>query len=322
MTGDALTQWQQGGGGLTALPPLQRATVAFLWQYRESKATRDAYQRDIRDFLAWCQQQQVDPLAAGREDLTRYSAWLSQTPSRRTGRPLAASTVNRHQACLSSWYEYLTAEGLTRANPVQRVRRARIDRQQTTTQSLSKDEVGRLVAAAAKDKVFGGLVGYALAYFLAVTGARTTETCNLRIEHLGTSDGVRTARLYMKGGKQRVRALPPTLAQALDSVIGDRTAGPVFLARGEPINRRQLYKFVRRAAYAAGIATWERISPHSLRHSWVTLTKQAGASLEDRQFALGHADPRTTQRYDHTDGWIQRDPAWRITQLLFEQGAL
>ena len=47
---------------------------------------------------------------------------------------------------------------------------------------------------------------------------------------------------------------------------------------------------------AAGIGA--RISPHSLRHTYVTQLLDAGASLRDAQIGARHADPRITMRYD------------------------
>jgi hypothetical protein len=52
----------------------------------------------------------------------------------------------------------------------------------------------------------------------------------------------------------------------------------------------------KRLARRAGIT--ERISPHSLRHSFITAALDAGVPLRDVQEAASHADPRTTMRYD------------------------
>ncbi len=53
---------------------------------------------------------------------------------------------------------------------------------------------------------------------------------------------------------------------------------------------------MRRLAKRAGID--KRISPHSLRHSFITAALDAGVPLRDVQEAASHADPRTTMRYD------------------------
>jgi integrase/recombinase XerD len=49
--------------------------------------------------------------------------------------------------------------------------------------------------------------------------------------------------------------------------------------------------------YAANIRGLERLTPHGLRASFITLTLENGAQLHQVQYAAGHKHPRTTQRY-------------------------
>jgi integrase len=127
----------------------------------------------------------------------------------------------------------------------------------------------------------------------------------------------------MKGGKTRTRAVPPALNLAIDRYLDFRAAavgtvrdaitGPLLVTRrGKRINRFEVYRFVRRAATAAGIASANEISPHSFRHAWAAIARERGATLEERQFALGHADPRTTQRYDRARQSLDRDPSYLV----------
>ena len=41
------------------------------------------------------------------------------------------------------------------------------------------------------------------------------------------------------------------------------------------------------------------LSPHSLRHSFITLALRGGAKLVQVQHAAGHGNPATTMRYAH-----------------------
>jgi integrase len=74
-----------------------------------------------------------------------------------------------------------------------------------------------------------------------------------------------------------------------------------------------VFRLVRRLARDAGIAGWERLSPHSLRHAFATTARAEGVPLEDVQDAMGHADPRTTRRYDRDRHNLDRDPAYTIS---------
>jgi integrase/recombinase XerD len=62
------------------------------------------------------------------------------------------------------------------------------------------------------------------------------------------------------------------------------------------------------------------MSPHVLRHSYATLARDAGVPLEDVQDGLGHADPRTTRRYDHGGARLDRSPGYRLAQQLARLG--
>jgi len=42
----------------------------------------------------------------------------------------------------------------------------------------------------------------------------------------------------------------------------------------------------------------------------------AGVSLRDLQDAMGHAEPRTTRRYDRSRGRLDRSPGYTLTAYL------
>jgi len=72
---------------------------------------------------------------------------------------------------------------------------------------------------------------------------------------------------------------------------------------------------VRRLARTARIDVG-RLNPHSLRHSFVTAALDAGVSLRDVQDAAGHADPRTTRRYDRARRNLDRAATYAVTAYL------
>ncbi len=97
--------------------------------------------------------------------------------------------------------------------------------------------------------------------------------------------------------------------------IGERTTGPIFLgAKGERMDRYAADRTVKRLAGRAGIT--KRISPHSLRHSFITAALDAGVPLRDVQEAASHADPRTTMRYDRGRGSLDRHATYIVSTFL------
>jgi integrase len=113
--------------------------------------------------------------------------------------------------------------------------------------------------------------------------------------------------------------LPPATAAAVDAYLATRAdeTGPLLAtASGGRLDQAALWKLVRRLARAAGIPSWERLSPHSLRHTAITLALDAGAHLRDVQDFAGHRDPRTTRRYDRARDTLDRNAAYTLTAYL------
>jgi integrase/recombinase XerD len=69
-------------------------------------------------------------------------------------------------------------------------------------------------------------------------------------------------------------------SRTLDLYIDQRISGPIFLgANGARMDRYAADRTVKRLARRAGIS--KRISPHSLRHSFITAALDAGVPLRD-----------------------------------------
>jgi integrase/recombinase XerD len=56
----------------------------------------------------------------------------------------------------------------------------------------------------------------------------------------------------------------------------------------------------------------------TLRHSYATESLRLGAALQDVQDAFGHADPRTTRRYDRSRHNLDRSPNYLLATALTE----
>ena len=157
----------------------------------------------------------------------------------------------------------------------------------------------------------------ALLELLYAAGLRISEAIGLDREDLSV-DGA-FVRVIGKGDKER---LVPVGDVALDWVgrwmagpratllalghVAPARGGPLFLGdRGRRLARQQAWAAVKRAAARAGLA--ERVSPHTLRHSFATHLLEGGADLRVVQELLGHASISTTQLYTHLTGERIRD---------------
>jgi integrase/recombinase XerD len=109
--------------------------------------------------------------------------------------------------------------------------------------------------------------------------------------------------------------LAPRTARAIDLAIGERTDGPVFLAPdGRRLDRHGAGRIVRKTARRARIT--KAVTPHTLRHAFITAALDAGVPLRDVQEAASHADPRTTMRYDRHRGSLDRHATYLVAAYI------
>ncbi|KAB1927281.1 tyrosine-type recombinase/integrase [Micromonospora noduli] len=298
-------------------------TEAWLRNRRLSEHTRDAYRRDVTGWLTWCAGHDLDPLRATFLHVNEYARALESRVDARSGRTLTPATVARRLSALSSWYDFLVKLGAVPANPVSGADRPRVDRDHSATVGLTPEEVDALLSAADADTGATAVRNRAALALLADLGLRVGELISLDLTDLGTERGHRSVRFIGKGGKQRRRALTPGTGHAVDAYLAQRAAttgvpvpqltGPLLVtASGARLDRHSVFRMVRRLARAAGIPAWAKLSPHSLRHAFATTARSEGVPLEDVQDAMGHADPRTTRRYDRDRHNLDRDPAYAV----------
>lgn len=315
--------------------PLDRLAAAWLAE-SGSPQTRRAYARELRRFLAWCAGAGVDPLAAGRGDVAGFARALEHLI--RPGRPagLAPASRARALAAVSSFYAYAADTGAIRHNPAARVRRPRLDRDRSATVALTAAEARELLASAAADRHAPPHRSHALISLLLATGLRVGEAIRADVADLAFDRGHRILRVVRKGGRPGVVPLPPATLGVLDRYLAARPdlagwrgpdgrvetarvpAGvPLFVtAPGGRLAQSETWRLVRRLARDAGLPAAADLSPHSLRATCATIARRSGAELADLQDLLGHADPRTTRRYDKARDNLDRSPAYAVAAQL------
>jgi integrase/recombinase XerD len=315
-------------GELVERDPLAEFTEQWLMNRRFAANTREGYRRDVSQFLRWCAEQNMDPLLLRFTDLNRWGRELEEPAE---GKPLAATTVARKMSAVSSWYAFLFKLGAVQANPAAAADRPEVDRDYSSTGAFTHEEASRMMRVARTGDSWVGPVAEVLATWLVELGTRASETTSVQVDDLGWNRGFRIVHMRaMKGGRSRVRVIPPPLAALLETYLLQRAAsegveveelaGPLFVGpAGQPLTRYDIYRFVRRLARVAGLPNASKVSPHWFRHAWNRMARSNGAALEDRQYAMGHRDPRTTRRYDRNDQALERDPSLLVAAAVAVQ---
>ena len=149
---------------------------------------------------------------------------------------------------------------------------------------------------------------YALLSLLLRTGLRRFECAALTIGDLGMASGHHVLSIqHGKGNKRRIAKVPVDVHRSIAEYLEatKRTAlhksAPLFIQfrKGDhPVEAPISDHLIARTVHQyAGPLHMEKLSPHGLRTSFVTLSLEGGATLQEVQYAAGHADPRTTEGY-------------------------
>jgi len=279
--------------------------VGFLARY-SSTNTKTAYALDLRLLFEWCADQGIDPLDATRTHLELFARYLEDD------RGNAAASVHRRLSTVICFYRIAEMDAYVDKSPAIHLRLPHVFRDETTTLGLDRAELGAIIAAA-RDSTPSDA---ALITMLGLLGLRVSEACGVRIQDIhGLERGHRTLTLVGKGRKPATVPLPLPVAGDLDAAAGDRIAGPLLLRLdGSPMDRNSAARVVVRLAKQAGIR--KKLSPHSLRHAFVTACLDAGVPLRDVQIAARHSDPRMTTRYDRARGNLDRHANYIVAGFI------
>jgi integrase/recombinase XerD len=295
---------------------LDAAIDAYLAYLRVERglatATLKAYAADLADFAA--ARGSNRDWDRSPDSATRYLAARTQR-----GRPgdhsLAPSSLRRRAAALRGFYRFAFADGLIDRDVAADLDLPRQVRR--LPEPLSVAETATLLEAAGGEDPTEPehgrrLQNRTLLELLYAAGLRISEALGLDREDVSLDGG--WVRVVGKGDRERLVPIGDEAVGWLERWLtggwpillartGESPArgGPVFLGeRGRRLSRQQAWAAVKTAARAAGLH--DRISPHSLRHSFATHLLEGGADLRIVQELLGHASIGTTQLYTHLTG--------------------
>lgn len=286
-----------------AVAPLIDEFISYLRSERGlSPNTLSAYRRDLSMWQSFCARRRLRPSKVEARHLTDFLDRLrsGQSPA---SKALSPSSVARVLVSVRSFFRFLTREGYIEQNPTLELGAPR--RPRPLPKAIGIDEVESLIELPASDLL--GRRDRAILEMLYGAGLRISELVALDLDDVDL-DGASVLVRAGKGGKGR--RVP--LGRAAVSATGDyvtvsrpelatrarskRVSAALFLnARGGRLSRQGCWKILKAYARAAGLE--ERVSPHTLRHSFATHLLDGGADIRVVQELLGHASLATTQIY-------------------------
>jgi site-specific recombinase XerD len=262
----------------------------------DSPHSRRAYQRHLREFIAWYGSS--SQTALNKATVQRYAAELRDSG-------LSASTINQRLSAIRKLAVEASDNGALDAQIANGIKAVKGIRQEgaRTGNWLAKREAQQLLNAP-DTSTLKGLRDRAILALLLGCGLRRAEAANLTFEHIQQRDG-RWVLVDLLGKRNKLRSVPmPSWSkQAIDQYAkaANLSDGVVFRpinksgrVTGERMTEQAIYNVV--VCYAAQVSVG-KVAPHDLRRTFAKLAHKGGSGLDQIQLSLGHNSIQTTERY-------------------------
>ncbi|WP_329905189.1 site-specific integrase [Porphyromonas pogonae] len=214
----------------------------------------------------------------------------------------APATINRHLCWLSSLMYRAVSQGTIRFNPFEEVKYEAVERK---PRFLSKGDVTKLLAFPLQDE--GAELSRRMFLFSVFTGLAFADLQSLRASQIETnSEGKR----YIRKARQKteVESLIPLhpIAEQILSLYTKEESKEDYKIFPDTMSKGKLLTHLKAVGLACGIRT--PLGYHVARHSFGTLTLEAGIPIESIAKMMGHSSIASTQIYAQiTDQKIARD---------------
>lgn len=258
-----------------------------------------AYEFDLKRFSAYVLSAKAIPLEAIQpEDISRYIYTLYDLG-------LVEASIARNLSAIRMFYQFLFVEGGVKSNPAALVDTPKLSIRLPNVLSIT-EILSLLEQPDLSDRL--GIRDRAMLEFLYATGVRVSELIRIKLRDLSPEN--KLVRVVGKGGKERLVPCGEVALHFVEHYIREvrtllikpasRSMDYLFLNwRGNPMSRMGFWWILKRYCKKAGLN--QKVSPHTLRHSFATHLLEGGAELRAVQEMLGHSDISTTQIYTHLD---------------------
>ena len=258
-----------------------------------------AYKKDLNLFTSWCLNNKINFIEIKKKDINFYIHFLKE-------KNLNSSSINRKLSVIKSFYDYLNQIGLVSWNELKIIGTQKL--QKNLPKLLSENEILYLINESRKIYIENPIKNImylrtqVILEILYSTGLRISELLNIKINQVANIKD----KLYIngKGNKQRLVIFNQNALDLLKNwiaiMIKNNKNKNSYLFENidntNVISRQQIYKDLKKLALKTNTEL-EKLSPHSVRHSFASHMLNRGADLRTIQKLLGHSDISTTEIY-------------------------
>ncbi|PKL81891.1 MAG: hypothetical protein CVV24_13005 [Ignavibacteriae bacterium HGW-Ignavibacteriae-3] len=271
---------------------LERMLAELSGVSRASQNTIDAYNRDLNEFIRFCNDQEIGYIHKISEKTIRgFVRNLSENG-------LSKSSISRKLSSLRRLFNFAIRHSLIDNNPISKIPNPKVTR--SLPETINVDSYLEIFSLVDKENDFKNSIRIKSIFELLYGSAlRVSELCHLNISDIDFKN--QSLRVSGKGSKVRIVPIgsksAKILSEYIKSIEGISPSRPLFTySDNSRITRHHIYQIVKHYLKDQKI---DKKSPHILRHSAATHMLDGEADLMAVKEILGHENLSTTQIYTH-----------------------
>jgi integrase/recombinase XerD len=276
---------------------MRRDVDAFLeYLAKEKDCTQNtlvAYRNDLTQLIAYIDAERAKGIIKSTDDLLK--SYLLKLREKK----YSSATAARKVASARSFFKFMLDSGKIGENPTQSLISPQVNKRPPTLLSLS--EYQRLLSEPAKSSTPEAKRDVVMLELLYATGLRVSELVSLNVTDI---DLEQNCVHCVQGNSKRQVPFGYHIGQLLRNflrndrldLLYDEKVEALFLnRRGGRLTRQGFWQIVKNYGSKAGLSN--KVTPHTLRHSFAVHKLNTGTDIQQVQQLLGHAHISSTKIY-------------------------
>lgn len=274
-----------------------------------------SYQNDLEAFCLYLKEVKKDYKRLEKDDVRDYLKYLDANHYKE-------SSISRHLSALRTFYSYLVVHKKIDYNPMKAIHNPK--KPKKLPHFLTNDELYKMIDSIPLDHPYH-IRNRLIIELLYATGLRVSELVSMKLKDIDQNE--QSIRVRGKGSKERIvfygeyasEILSLYLSKARGELLKGKQSDYLFINnKCSPLQTRGVRTIINDVVKMAAIKN--KISPHTLRHTFATDLLNEGADLLSVQELLGHESLSTTQIYTHVTNdrlrsvYLHAHPRARVTK--------